>query len=234
MLSDPDLSAVIASRQPESLKESGQKTKKGLFELKIGILDTQKTSTNEEKLNEYQENYEPNIKKTKISDYEYMIVEKDCPNVKKIVVDVYSMLQKDVKEKDKIKSIDDTTLINAFTKGIFGFALTELSSEVNETDMESTRQFREFFLDNYDKINDLTSIKWIWTIDENDNKTMADCKRKFIEYSMKFFSNEEVILQWIEDPEIRRIIRNVYDANKDTFKSCLLLPLLNFAANRQS
>lgn len=226
MLHDPDLSAVVTRRIISSEKKLSQNIGKRSLE-----------SRNE--LPPINLNFEISkslpTKKQKYSNHEYLTIEKESLYGKNSIYDVYGMLLDDTKKVGERVNITDTILIKTFAQGIFKFAVHELAKEGEGIPETNLIFFRTFANKYFDKIIDLESFRWIWSVDEKEGLWLSTCKKLYKDLSIKFFSDEKIILQWIENKTIKSAVRKIYTKYKELFDHtfanpdffCHIMPILN-------
>ena len=204
------------------------------FEINIGIIKPQNSVEKDSIVNNQGDDMETAeesfiVKKRKLSDSDYKIIQNESFKTHKIVLGMYSEVSKSTIKEEERLIVDDAMLINTLTKGIIRFAMKEISKETVTIGLEQYQLFRSFAFRHFGKVTDSEGMKGIWTIEEFDSDEVIECKHLFLEYSLKFFSDEKIILSWIDIPEIQNIVRKVYTENRDTFQKFFLDPLLGYA-----
>lgn len=229
-----DFSAIVIQEPPGELVIPTVKPRKYKFEINIGImkpqLSVEKDSITEDlrhDIKAVEDNFI--VKKRKLSDSDFKIIQSEGSKSQKIVLNMYSKVaMSTIKDEQKLV-VDDAMLINAFTKGIIRYAMKEISKEIDTIGSEQYQLFRSFAFRHFGKVNDSEGMKGIWTVEEFDSDEVISCKHLFLKYSLQFFSDEKIILDWIDIPEVKDIVRKVYTENRDTFQKSFLDPLLGYA-----
>ena len=169
------------------------------------------------------------IKKQKLLENRFKQFENDGIDTLRIIPDLRVNPLYETKNPSKLefsKKINDSVLITTFAKAIFRYTINELlvESVSSPTFAKSVDFFRNFAAKYYDKITDFEAIKWIWTIDETEGAWLTTCKKVYREFSQRFFSSEKVISRWIDNPQIRDVIKLIYSKYKDIFAQCFSNP----------
>jgi len=167
------------------------------------------------------------LKRQKISDYNYKLFEKE--NISSSTPNLHSQTEKISSKKTKNEEnfgINELMLIATFAKAIFRFTINELLTESKSCPSftKSVSFFRSFAEKYYDQITDLESLKWIWTINEEEGVWLVTCKKVYKEFSMRFFRDERVITKWIDDKFISQIIHVIYSKYKDILEKSFINP----------
>lgn len=225
-----NLSAIIIKEPQNTLFMSSGKHKPYKFEINIGIIKSQ--SAPEKETISAEDNFV--VKKRKLSESDYKTIQKETSKSHKIVLDTYSKVPMNIIKEGQRLVLDDAKLISTFTSGIIRFAMKEISKEADKIGSEQLQRFKSFALRHFGKVSDSEGMKGIWTVEEFDSEEVVGCKHLFLEYSLKFFSDEKIILTWVDVPEVQNIIRKVYAENRVTFQKYFLGPLLGYADLNQA
>ena len=219
---DPDLSAVVTRR----IEPLFQRPLQSVLSKRADLQHTSMLSSLNKSVD--LESIDVTVKKRKLSDKESSLFSKNIELSSNNVSDVYSMLLGDAKRFEERVNINDSVLINTFTKAIFRFALHELSNESEQLSSHESGLsfFRPFASKHYGKVTCFEDIKWIWTLNESEGIWLTTCKKIYKEFSTRFFSNEKIMMKWIDNKLIKDVVQNIYTKYRDFFGQSLATPEL--------
>src|SRR5689334_11554594 len=126
MHNDPDLSAVIRRRPNNPHPKLPPTTLKRDFE------SLEKSHLPSNKMQTLSSDIKNLVKKRRISDCDYAVVEKLDISPREMLPDAYSMLLGDARRFEERINVTDSVLITTFTQAIFNYALAELVKEAKE------------------------------------------------------------------------------------------------------